>query len=423
MRFNNVEEECIKPPEEEKLRLGEELRKEKEWAIQFKESCREGNLKIVRDLCRPSEYGSLKRTRGFVKAIQDGFEEACKCGHINIVKFLTTDPELRQEGEIIIDIHGNEEGGLNVACEEGKIEVVRFLTTDPELIRAGHTFANIHAYNEAAFRAACKHNRLEVVRFLTTSKELKEAGHTFVNIHENWEEGLGWACANGHLEIVKFLTTSKELKKAGHTFVDIHEASQRGFRGACKNGNLEVVKFLSTSKELIEAGHALINIHENGEEAVRLAYAGGHWEVVEFLEGSGELIEAGHEGARLNLWQLTSLFREFCTKDHLEGIKFLMNGLEKRVERGDLSIKDAQSVQEVGFKAACFTGAEKVMEWLVLDYGIKKRASMDSWLVENRKALELFRVKEEHRGLKDALGEKCGMSEQEQENKNKILRI
>lgn len=167
------------------------------------------------------------------------FLNACKSGDSEVIRQLCT-PELKS----IADIHSYNNAGFIWACRNGHLEIVKFLTTSAELIAAGHTFVDIHADDEAGFHAACDNGYLDIVKFLCTSQELFKAGHTFVDIHTENEKGFRQACSKGHLDIVKLLTTSSDLLKSGHTLVDIYEEIEIGFQLACLNSQWEVMRFL-----------------------------------------------------------------------------------------------------------------------------------------------------------------------------------
>lgn len=136
------------------------------------------------------------------------FLKACQSGNLKCIKKLC-----KSEFRGIADIHSGEESGFKWACKKGHLDVVKFLTTAPELIKAGHTFVNIHASNEWGFLWACANGDLEVVKFLTTSKELLEAGHTLVDIDVNDEELFRSACQNKHWNVVEYLIFDLKIKK------------------------------------------------------------------------------------------------------------------------------------------------------------------------------------------------------------------
>ena len=91
------------------------------------------------------------------------------------------------------------------ACRDGHLEVVKYLLTSPELKK----HADIHAKDDLGFIWACRYGRLEVVKYLLTSAELTE--HADIHAKDDW--GFIWACENGHLEVVKCLIIDMNIDK------------------------------------------------------------------------------------------------------------------------------------------------------------------------------------------------------------------
>lgn len=173
------------------------------------------------------------------KEWEDLFFESCHAGDFERVQKLCS-----SNFQSIADLHGSDEWGFQLACENGHLEIVKFLTTAPELLEAGHSFVDIHANDKLGFLWACENGHLEVIQFLTTSTELLAAGHEFLNIHEDHEYGFRWACINGHLDVVKFLTAAPELLEAGHSFVDIYAKDEMGFQWAFEYHHWNIIQFL-----------------------------------------------------------------------------------------------------------------------------------------------------------------------------------
>ena len=157
------------------------------------------------------------------------FFKACSEGCIKDVKSLGQKKYLDQGWA---DIHSGDELGFRMACEKGHLEVVKYLLTSPELIEAGHTFANLHAVNEAGFRWACAYGHLEIVKYLLTSHQLKEAGHTLDNLHADREEGFRWACENKRWDVVRWLVMDYEIEKtpAIDKIIEDYPQAQEYFR-------------------------------------------------------------------------------------------------------------------------------------------------------------------------------------------------
>ena len=133
--------------------------------------------------------------------LNDGFIWACQNGHLEIVKFLLTSPELKEHA----DVHAKDDLGFRVACRSGRLEVVKYLLTSPKLTK----HADIHAKDDGGFRSACLGGHLEIVKYLLTSDELKK----HADIHARNDEGFIWACRFGHLEVIKYLIIDMNIDK------------------------------------------------------------------------------------------------------------------------------------------------------------------------------------------------------------------
>lgn len=86
---------------------------------------------------------------------------------------------------------------LHYACIHGHINIVKYLLTSPDLTE----HADINYYNGYPLQEACYIGHLEVVKYLLTSPELKY----HADIHTQKDLSLRWACMNGHLDIINYL--------------------------------------------------------------------------------------------------------------------------------------------------------------------------------------------------------------------------
>lgn len=184
------------------------------------------------------------------------FWRACGNGDIEKVKDLTTRPEHAE----VMDIHLYMANGFLEACRNGHLEVVKWLSSSEEMRRAQEEagcwrgFVNIHA--GGGFRLACTYGHVSVVKWLTSSKEMRRAQERaecwsgYIDIHTNNEEGFQLACDRGHLGVVRWLTGSEEMRMAQEEvgawkgFTDIHAREDLGFIMACIKGNTEVIREL-----------------------------------------------------------------------------------------------------------------------------------------------------------------------------------
>ena len=58
--------------------------------------------------------------------LNDQFIDACENGHLEIVKYLLTSPELTEHA----NIHAENDSGFSWACDQGHLEVVKYLIID-----------------------------------------------------------------------------------------------------------------------------------------------------------------------------------------------------------------------------------------------------------------------------------------------------
>jgi ankyrin repeat protein len=94
--------------------------------------------------------------------------------------------------------------GFRSAAEKGHLEIVKFLLSSPELT----IHAKINDFDDAAIIGACANNQLDIVQFLLTSNEIA----THANIQAQNNASLRSACLYGHIDVLKYLLTSTELK-------------------------------------------------------------------------------------------------------------------------------------------------------------------------------------------------------------------
>ena len=101
--------------------------------------------------------------------LNDQFIDVCAQGHLEVVKYLLTSPELTEHA----DIHAKYDLGFRGACENGRLEVVKYLLTSPELTE----HVDIHAKDDLGFRSACYEGRLEVIKYLIIDMNIEKTIH------------------------------------------------------------------------------------------------------------------------------------------------------------------------------------------------------------------------------------------------------
>ena len=124
------------------------------------------------------------------------------------------------------------------SCENGHLEVVKYLLTSPELTE----HADIHAQDDLGFRLACANGHLEIVKYLLTSADLKE----HANIHAQDDLGFRWACFYGHLELVKYLILDMSIEKTKH----IEDYLNKNQDNKCVKEAIELFKIREFNQKL-----------------------------------------------------------------------------------------------------------------------------------------------------------------------------
>ena len=115
------------------------------------------------------------------------------------------------------------------ACQNGHLELVKYLLTSPDL----KEHANINYKDDNGFKWACRNEHFDIVKYLTSSPDLKDK----IDIHLKNDLVFVNACANGQINVIKFLLTSPELSEHSNL-------SHEGFVLAYKQEELEVIRFL-----------------------------------------------------------------------------------------------------------------------------------------------------------------------------------
>lgn len=260
-----------------------------DWQELFLKACEVGDIKSVHRLCSVSLRNLAEIHYDFRKGSKDwtaeiGFRLACRKGHLEIVKFLTTSQDLLESGHTFVDIHAWNDHGFRWACTRPESwPIVKFLTRSKDLMRAGHKLVNDEENKRIGLSIACSDGCLRTVQELMNSKSESEEEMSFVGIEDKNNEGFRWACERGHLEVARWLTTAPERIREGIPETNIHSENEEAFRMACRNGHLDIVKFLTTSQELLKSGHSLVDIHTKDEQGFQWACEKSHWEVIQFL--------------------------------------------------------------------------------------------------------------------------------------------
>ena len=69
-----------------------------------------------------------------LKQLNKVFIDSCQKGHLEIVKYLLTSPDLKEHA----NIHADNDYGFRWACEKGHLEIVKFLILDMSIEKTKH---------------------------------------------------------------------------------------------------------------------------------------------------------------------------------------------------------------------------------------------------------------------------------------------
>lgn len=91
----------------------------------FSSACYKGDVEQVKALIDTS----LKHHAKIIKENGSTLSFACFHGHLNLVKFLLTDPAVKEQS----DIRADGDNALSFAAIQGKTDIIQYLLTSPEL--------------------------------------------------------------------------------------------------------------------------------------------------------------------------------------------------------------------------------------------------------------------------------------------------
>lgn len=233
-------------------------------SLGFELACTYGSLEIARFLSTNPELQSCQPAFAHLPIHPDysfrGFKDACMHGQLNIVEFLTS-TEWHHCGHPLFDIHGQQDESFLLACQEGHLSIVRWLTTSPQMLNSGLSFVDLSSCGHEALHRAGLGGHVDIIRFLTTSPDLLEAGHALVDLDAHQDSLFFWACERGDLEMAQYLSLHRGSSSAEHPPLNIHAHEEWAFRSACENGHLDLVKFLTDSLELTKQGYTLVDVN------------------------------------------------------------------------------------------------------------------------------------------------------------------
>lgn len=196
------------------------------------------------------------KNKEFLQQISKGFVEACREGHLDVVKYAVenlddndyfdySDIEFPNIYELFVN-KTIKEAGFIEACETEKIEVVKYILSD----KAFSNKINNPILSQGLVIALSKRNE-ELIKLIVPNIHDKNV-HYYYNIGKKFSD----SCSAGDLDTVRYMLNNKNID------LDYMDLFQRplgnsgkpiildGFWNACKNGKLNVVKYLTASEEL-----------------------------------------------------------------------------------------------------------------------------------------------------------------------------
>ena len=116
-----------------------------------------------------------------------------------------------------VDIHYKNEDAFISACRNGHYEVVRILTTIYKKDRR-YNYININACNEAAFKYACAYGHIKIIRYITSLYRI-DSNYDKINIHAGDECGFKNAIKYMNFGVLSYIL--KLYRKPGYKPLNI----------------------------------------------------------------------------------------------------------------------------------------------------------------------------------------------------------
>ena len=89
------------------------------------------------------------------------------------------------------------------SCQKGHLEIVKYLLTSPDL----KEHANIHANNDYGFRLACANGHLELVKYLILDMSIEKTKHIEDYLNKNQDN----KCVKEAIELFKIREFNQKL--------------------------------------------------------------------------------------------------------------------------------------------------------------------------------------------------------------------
>lgn len=133
-----------------------------------------------------------------------------------------------------VDIHYKNEDAFISACRNGHYEIVRILTTIYKKDKR-YNYININACNEAAFKYACAYGHIKIIRYITSLYRI-DSNYNKINIHAGNECGFKNAIKYMNFGVLSYIL--KLYKKPGYKPINIMYNASNNIKIILYFGNL-----------------------------------------------------------------------------------------------------------------------------------------------------------------------------------------
>lgn len=198
----------------------------------LEDACEKNDIEMVKYILSSKKIvhqPSLNGRREFRATEKTAISICCTNGHLEILDLMLTLPDIEIR---VKDLFYQLNSGFLAACQEGELDIVKYLTSSPNLKR----HANPNYNNGEGLCLACREGHLNIVKYLLTSPDIKEK----LSVTARKNSPLLEAYTNEHYQTVKYLLISPDLIE----HADPHSNGDTLFYHVLNSDNPEMLKFL-----------------------------------------------------------------------------------------------------------------------------------------------------------------------------------
>lgn len=173
----------------------------------FKPGFNYNDYKELSDACTLGDLDTVsyllenKKSRFIKLSVEDVFNNLCRNGHLHIIKYLLTSPNLKD----FHDTHTKYTSWIAPTCQRGYLDIIQYLFTSPEL----KNHPDIHTNNDVALRSACEFYQFNIVDFLISSQDFKKN----LNLHAEKDLLFKTVFGNQNEKVMKYLIFDLNMEK------------------------------------------------------------------------------------------------------------------------------------------------------------------------------------------------------------------